>query len=165
MSRLLIVEPNIMLRYGLAVALTPDHLAQFVDRLPESPALQNVDGVIVDAAMLRQGTKPSPVDHNAVERWCVPTVWIDVADPTPAPDRVDWVTVKVPVQRERLLKALFDCLNSAKGSKPAAPKAESSSAVPAKTHAKKTKEPSSAASSSANVIELVEVVEDVLENG
>ena len=154
-----------MLRYALAVALTPDHLAQFVDTLPEPSALKNLDGVIVDAAMLRQGAKPTPVDLKTVDRWRVPTVWIDDSAPASPPDRVDWVTVKMPVQRERLLKALFDCLNPAASSALAGRKVESSVAMPAKTRAKKSKEHKAPAPDSANVIELVEVVEDASENG
>jgi hypothetical protein len=165
MSRILVIEPNIMLRYGLAIALTPDHQAQFIDALPEASALKNVDGIIIDAAMLRQGVKPTPVDLKVVERWRVPTVWIDDLEPTSSPDRVDWITLKMPVQRERLLKALFDCLNPVAGLIAAGRKVQSTSAMPAKARAKKTKEPTSAAAPAANVIELVEVVEVEPENG
>jgi len=165
MSQILVIEPNIMLRYGLAIALTPDHQAQFIDALPETSALKSVDGIIVDAAMLRQGAKRSPVDLKTVERWRVPTVWIDDLEPASSPERVDWITVKMPVQRERLLKALFDCLNPAAGSIAAGRKVQSSSAMPAKARAKKTKEPTPSVAPAANVIELVEVVEVEPENG
>jgi len=165
MSRLLIIEPNPMLRYALAVALTPDHQAQFVDALPQAPALQNIDGIIVDAAMLRQRAKPSPVDLEAVERWRVPTVLIDDLEPTLSPGRVDWVTVKIPVQRERLLKALFDCLNPAAGPTAAARKSEAKTALPAKTRVKKNHETNTAMKPASNVIELVEVVEEKSEGG
>lgn len=165
MSRLLVIEPNMMLRYGLAVALTPDHLPQFAEALPEASALKNVDGVIVDAAALRQGAKPIPADPKKVDRWRVPTVWIDDRELISPPDRVDWVNVKMPVQRDRLLKALFDCLNPATDSTAAARKVEANAATPAKARAKKTKEPMTSALASPNVIELIEVVEDAPENG
>src|SRR5512139_2480118 len=158
MSRLLVIEPNMMLRYGLAMALKPDHLPQFADVLPEAPTLTNVDGVIVDAATLRHGATSTSVDLKTVDRWRVPTVWIDDRDPASPPDRADWVTVRMPVQRERLLKALFDCLKPAAGSLAAARRVESSAAAPAKRRVKKTKAANSPASDAANVIELVEVV-------
>jgi len=148
-----------MLRHALAVALTPDHQAQFVDALPQAPALQNIDGIIVDAAMLRQGAKPSPVDLETVQRWRVPTLWIDDSEPALKPARVDWITVKMPVQRERLLKALFDCLNPAGGST-APRRSEAKTALPAKTRVKKNTEANTATKPASNVIELVEVVED-----
>ena len=165
MSRLLVIEPNIMMRYGLAVALIPDHLAQFVDGLPEAPAFENVDGVIVDAAMLRQGARLTPVDLQAVDRWKVPTVWIDDLEPVSTPDRVNWVTLKMPVQRERLLKAVFDCINPASRSTAAARRVETRTALPAKTRAKKIKAADTPAADGAHVIELVEVVDDEPEKG
>ena len=155
-----------MLRYALAVALTPDHQAQFVDALPQAPALQNIDGIIVDAAMLRQRAKPSPVDLEAVERWRVPTVLLDDLEPTLPPGRLDWVTVKIPVQREQLLKALFDCLNpAARPTAEAARKNEAKTALPAKTRAKKNNQTNTATKPASNVIELVEVVEEESEGG
>jgi hypothetical protein len=165
MSRLLVIEPNLMMRYGLAVALIPDHLAQFVDALPAAPALESVDGIIVDAAMLRQGARLTEVDLQAVDSWKVPTVWIDDLEPVSTPERVNWVTLKMPVQRERLLKAVFDCVNPASPSTAAAKRVESRTALPAKTRAKKTKAAVSPAAGGADVIELVEVVDDEPENG
>ena len=165
MSRILVIEPNVMMRHGLAVALSPDHLAQFADRLPDASSLKNVDGVIIDAAMLRQDAKGIAVDIKVVDRWRVPTVWLDDLEPTAALLRADWVTVKMPVQREQLLKALFNCLNPATGSTAAARKAESNAAIPAKTRAKRTNAATTSAAPAANVIELVEVVEDAPENG
>ena len=40
-------------------------------------ALADVDAVIVDAATLRLAEKPPLFDLKAIERWQVPTVWID----------------------------------------------------------------------------------------
>jgi len=155
-----------MLRYGLAAALTQDHFAQFIDSAPESLVLQNFDGVIIDAAMLRhQGARPAPIDPKTVDRWHVPTVWIDDVETVSTPERVDWVTLKMPVQRERLLKALFDCLNPATGSNAAKRKVEPSSAIAAPARAKKSKESKTPVSDTTKVIELIEVVEDGPENG
>ena len=164
MSRLLVIEPNLMMRHALAVALIPDHLAQFVDGLPAAPALENVDGIIVDAAMLRQGAKLTPTDLQAVDNWKVPTVWIDDIEPASTPERVNWVTLKMPVQRERLLKALFDCVNPASGSKTVAGQDEIRAALPAKTRGKKNKAAVIPAANGTQVIELVEVVDDETEN-
>jgi len=165
MKRLLVIEPNLMLRYGLATALPPDYLVQFFDALPEGQAPNTIDGMIIDAAMLRQGGKPLSVDLRAIDHWRIPTVWIDDREPDSAPDCIDRVTVKLPLQRECLLKALFDCLNPATGSKAAARKVESGAAMPPKPRARKTKEPQSPVSAATQVIELVEVVEDAPENG
>ncbi|HET7007959.1 MAG TPA: hypothetical protein VFK65_20805 [Candidatus Binatia bacterium] len=159
MSRLLVIEPNLMLRYALSVALIPDHLAQFSDELPDAAALKNVDGIVLDVAMLRQCNKP--IDLGVVERWQVPTVVIDDQESVSPPQRRDWVTLKAPVQRERLLKAVFDCLNSPTGAAMAAAKGQSSATAAANTRAKKTKAGETSVPAAADhVIELVEVVDE-----
>ena len=164
MSRLLVIEPNLMLRYAVVVALTPDHAIQFIDTLPEPSALEDVDAVIVDAATLRQAGTPPPLDFKAVEGWQVPTVWIDDMELALPPARANWVKLKPPVQREQLHKALFECLNPPAGAPPAAKKIASSAAKPVKARGKQAKEPATAPADAANVIELVEVVDDEPEN-
>jgi hypothetical protein len=164
MSRLLVIEPNLMLRYAIAVALTPDHLAQFSNDLPQASTLANVDGVIVDVAMLRQCA--TAVDPGKVDSWKVPTVWIDDRESTSPPRRDNWVTLTLPVQRERLLKAVFDCLNPPTGANASAKKPDSGTVVTVKTRAKKaqTNESDSPVSRAGEVIELIEVVDDDPEN-
>jgi hypothetical protein len=164
MSRLIVIEPNVMLRYALAVALTPDHLVQFSAALPEAAALKNADAVVLDVATLRQSDKP--VELDMVASWKLPTIWIDDREPASPPDRADWASLKVPLRREQLLKAVFDCLNPAVGSAVSAQKTATNTVVAPKTRAKKTKGGDTPASTSAaNVIELVEVVDDGSENG
>ena len=149
-----------MLRYALAVALTPDHGIQFFDGLPESSALADVDAVIVDAATLRLAENPPRLDFKAIERWQVPTVWIDDRELSAPPARANWVNLKPPVQREQLHKALFECLNPPAGAPPAARKIEPRAATPIKARAKKSEKSAAAPPAADNVIELVDVVED-----
>ncbi|MGZ9130659.1 MAG: hypothetical protein ACXW4Z_23015 [Candidatus Binatia bacterium] len=150
-----------MLRYALAVALTPDHGIQFFDTLPQSSALADVDAVIVDAATLRVAEKPPLVDFKAIQRWQVPTVWIDDRELSASPARANWVNLKPPVQREQLHKALFECLNPPAGAPPAARKIEPRAAAPIKARGQKSEKSAAAPPAAAdNVIELVDVVED-----
>ena len=149
-----------MLRYALAVALTPDHRIQFFDTLPESSALTDVDAVVVDAATLRVAENPPAVDFKAIERWRVPTVWIDDRDLSAPPARANWVNLKPPVQREQLHKALFECLNPPAEAQPAARKIEPRAAAPVRARGKKSAESAAAPPAADNVIELVDVVED-----
>ena len=160
MSRLLVIEPNLMLRYAIAVALTPDNGMKFFDSLPESSSLAEVDAVIVDAATLRLAMKPPLFDSKAVERWRVPTVWIDdMETPVPA-GRAKWVNLRPPVQRDQLLKALFECLNPSGGVPSAARKLEQRAAMPVKARGKKSQESAAAPPVGGNVIDLIDVVED-----
>ena len=149
-----------MLRYAIVVALTPDHGMQFLDFLPESSALAEFDAVIVDAATLRLAENPPVLDFKAIERWQVPTVWIDDRELSAPPARANWVNLKAPVQREQLHKALFECLNPPAGAPPAARKIEPRAATPVKARGKKSEKSAAAPPAADNVIELVDVVED-----
>ena len=153
-----------MLRYAVAVALTPDHGIQFFDALPESSALADVDAVIVDAATLRLAENPPLLDFKAIERWQVPTVWIDDRELSVPPARANWVNLKPPVQRDQLHKALFECLNPPAGAPPAARKIEPRAATPVKARGKKSEKSAAAPPAADNIIELVDVVEDEDEN-
>jgi hypothetical protein len=160
MSRLLVIEPNLMLRYALAVALTPDHGIQFFDSLPESSSAAEVDAVIVDAATLRLAEKPPLFDWKAIERWEIPTVWIDDMEMSAPAARANWVNLKPPLQRDHLLKALFECLNPPGGEPRAAKKPEPRAAMALKARSNKTEESATVPPATDNIIELVEVVED-----
>lgn len=149
-----------MLRYAVAVALTPDHGIQFFDSLPESSALEEVDALIVDAATLRLAEKPPLFDFQAIERWQVPTVWIDDMEMSVPAARANWVNLKPPVQRDQLLKALVECLNPPGGARPAAKKPEPRAATAVKARGKKSEESAAAPPAADNIIDLVEVVED-----
>lgn len=160
MSRLLVIEPNLMLRYGLAVALTPDHVFQFVDGLPQALGLKDFDCAIVDAVTLRQAALGTVLDRSATEGWARPTVWIDDTE-LPSSRRVNWVQLKPPVQREQLLRALFECLNPTGDAPSVLKRTESSVSKPAKARSKKVKEGTAEPADGRNVIELIDLVEVV----
>ena len=164
MSRLLVIEPEPMLRYGLAAALTPDHLIHFIASPVEVPDLKDIDAVIVDAATLRQAG--AAVDVKAIDAWQLPTVWLDDSESATASKRRDWVALTLPVLREQLLKALFECLNPPSGVAPAAQKAEPAAAPkPRPKKAKPADEPAADNADVIELIELVEVVDDEPDNG
>lgn len=144
-----------MLRYGLAAALTPEHLIYFAASPAEAPDLKDIDAVIVDAAMLRQAG--ASVDVNAVEGWQLPTVWVDDSDAAAASKRRQWVMLSLPLVREQLLKALFECLNPPGVAAPAAKRSESAAAP--KPRAKKAQPAEAPPAPDANVIELIDLVE------
>jgi len=149
-----------MLRYGLAAALTPDHIFQFVDAPPPASVAGEFDALIVDAVMLRQGEAAKPADIEALDRWPVPTLWIDDLESS-SPRRGNAVMLKPPVQREQLLRALFECLNPPGEERPVGKRSESPAPKPAKPRPKKVKETEATLADGNNVIELIELVEVV----
>lgn len=142
-----------MLRYGLAAALTPDHVMQFAEALPDTQVVGQADALIVDAAMLRRAG--AAVDVKAVEAWQLPTLWLEDRESATLSNRRDWATLVLPVLREQLLKALFDCLNLPSGGVAVAPVvATAPKQAPAKTAVAPVE-------IEANVIDLIELVEVV----
>jgi hypothetical protein len=158
MSRILIIQPSKMLRHALAIALSPEHQLQFMASLPELADLTEVDGVIVDAATLRDHDALTTREVRAVQGWKIPTVWIDGAGALQAPVRKTLVQLKHPVRKEDLQKALADSLGPAVESKQSATASEGHTAARATPKTKKSKEAAGPADN--RFIELLEVVED-----
>lgn len=146
-----------MLRYGLAVALAAEHVLEFSAGLPALAAFHGIDAAIVDIATLRQRQNLSASDMAAIEQWPVPTVLIDQAQDRSAPTRKNLSVLTLPLTRDRLHKALFDCLYGSGAAASAVKPGKTPAAAPAKARAKKFKPTPAAAS---QVIELVEVVEE-----
>ena len=94
MSQVLVIEPDIMLRHALAVALFPDHQVRVRRRDAERRRLKDVDAMIVDAAMLRERERLSAQSFTPLQSWQSADVWIDDLEPGSAPDRVNWITTE-----------------------------------------------------------------------
>jgi len=156
MSKVLLVEPDKMLRQAFTVALFPEFQIQVVDAIPDAAPL-DFDAMIVDAAALHEQPKSARI-IRAVTGWHLPMIWIDGDQPGPAPDPAHCVRLKRPVTKEALRRALAQCLSAT-----VAPQS-TVSAEPAKTPlGKKTRTKKAvdiAAGENRNFIELVDVVEE-----
>lgn len=160
MSRILIIEPSKMLRQALAIALSPEHQLQFIASFPQVADLTEVDGVIVDAATLRDYDALTTRDVGAAQEWKIPTIWIDGAAALDAPMRKALVQLKPPIRKDDLHKALAASLRSATESKQNTTVPRGRSETPLKSRAKKTREAGAPAPMNDQFIELLEVVED-----
>ena len=156
MSKVLLIEPDKMLRQAFTVALFPEFQIEVVEAMPDA-APKDVDAMIVDAAALHELPKSARI-VRAVTGWHLPIIWIDGDQPGPAPDPARCIRLKRPVAKEALRRALAQCLSVT-----AAPKS-TVSAEPAKTPlGKKTRTKKAAdiaTSENRNFIELVDVVEE-----
>jgi len=152
MSKILIVEPHKMLRHAFAVALSPEHEIETAKVFPPSEALKGADVAIVDAASLREsGSAPDP---SAAQSSRVPIIWID---DYPAGAGENVFSLKPPVEREALKRAVAQCAQRFDKSEPAArPKGRAASAPRTKSQ-EKSSQP--AAEDERKFIELVDVVE------
>ncbi|HXG50777.1 MAG TPA: hypothetical protein VNN77_05125 [candidate division Zixibacteria bacterium] len=139
MSRILVIEPDAMLRYAIASCLAAEHDAHTASALPaDREAFGGYDAVIVGAGALREPElgerlRPAIPEH-------VPVIWVGDARTGNAPGPDQAVVLEKPLDREHLLSAVARALASRE----------------------KTGGPGSAAErrEKEEIIELVEVVEE-----
>jgi len=156
MSKVLLIEPDKMLRQAFTVALFPEFQIEVVDVMPDA-APKDFDAMIVDAAALHEQAISARI-VRAVTGWHLPIIWIDGDQPGQAPDPAQCIRLKRPVAKEALRRALVQCLTASTTPK------STVSAEPAKTPMGKKARPKkavdTAASENRNFIELVDVVEE-----
>jgi hypothetical protein len=117
MSKILLIEPDKMLRQAFGVALFPEHqVVQAIDAIPDTMP-SDVDAVIVDVAALRMKKLLSDRAVRVVEACKLPMVWIDDEMGEPAPRRKQIVRLCGPVVKEALRHALAQCLEESGRSK------------------------------------------------
>ena len=158
MSRLLLIEPDKMLRHAFMVALYPEFQIQAVASIPETSP-RDVNALIVDAAALQEREPESARKIHVLAHWRVPIIWVggDETAQTPQGDRS--MRLKRPVSREALRHALAQCLNAE-----AAPKSNNTESTATRKTARPRQRNNHKAQGSVlaegDVIELVDVVEE-----
>jgi hypothetical protein len=160
MSTILVIQPYKMLRQAFAAALPFEHKVRVMENLPESASLKDFDVVIVDAAALVEKDLLSAGAVRAIQEWKVPTLWIESERAPVAPRRGKLISLRRPVQKDALQKALAECLAVTAGARPMG------AAATAKPPARESKKPkarnaAAPAAPGPRIIELVEVVEEI----
>ncbi len=159
MSKVLLIEPDKMLRQAFMVALFPEFQIEVVEAMPDAEP-KDFDAMIVDAAAL-QGREPELASKiRAVVAWRLPIIWIDGDRPAHAPDRAKCIRLRRPVAKEVLCRALAQCLNATAGPN----SHDSARAEPTKTPLRKRQRTRKATDSvtgeGRKIIDLVDVVEE-----
>jgi len=151
MAKVLVIEPDKMLRHALGVALFSEFEVQIVSQIPDS-VLSGVDVILIDEAALDEGEGKSTGSILGAQR---PLLWIGDRALRQAPGepciRLSW-----PVTKEALRQALADCLSAGSEEKIAPPVAAKSKKehLPARSGKKET------GAEDDRFIELVDVVEE-----
>jgi hypothetical protein len=161
MSKVLLVEPDKMLRQAFIVALFPEFEIQVVDALPDV-APKDVDVLIVDAAArLKQDPESAP-KIRVVAKWNLPIIWIDADRPAQNAHPAHFTRLNGPVAKDTLRRALAQCLmppGAAKAEEfPSAQAAKSAPRPKPKSKSKNTMD--NASGESRTFIDLVDVVEE-----
>jgi hypothetical protein len=162
MSTILVIQPYKMLQQAFAAALPFEHKVRVMENLPESGSLKDFDVVIVDAAALMEKNLLSAAAVRAIQAWKGPTLWIESERGPVAPRRDKLISLRRPVQRDALQKALADCVAVTAGARPLG--AAATAKPPAKESKKaKARNAAAPAAPGPRIIELVEVVEEMQE--
>lgn len=160
MSKILVIEPYKMLQQAFAAALPFEHKVRVMETVPDAVTLKDFDVVIVDVATLMEKESLAAGDLRAVQAGKVPTLWIESDRGPVAPIRDKLISLRRPLQKDALHKALAECLAVAAGARPMG------AAITVKSAAKEAKKGkarnvAAPAASGPRIIELVEVVEEM----
>jgi hypothetical protein len=120
MSRILVVEPQKILQQAIVLFLFPDHEVEVNENVSEKETrvVQGFDLAIVDAAALREANMLGAQGSRTVERWKIPTIWIDdAAGEKPPPAGKQLVVLGRPMRRDALQAAMAKCLGTSSSSK------------------------------------------------
>ena len=159
MSKILVVQPYKMLQHAIVVALFPDHQVQVLEKIPAMDPSAQADAVIIDAGALREIGLAGD-ELRGVQNWRIPVVLIG-AEASGKRATKNCVQLAAPIKKDELRAALMESLRSSvvatAGAGPGPTRVEKKAAAP--------KPASIAAASGKEVIELVEVIEDLPEDG
>jgi hypothetical protein len=162
MSRVLVIEPQKILQQAITLSLFPEHdvrlSVDFSDQA--TSAAQDFDLVIIDGAALLEGNLLSGPWPARLQKWTVPTIWIQDGGEPPIAGGGRIVVLKRPLQKDALQSAVVECLSAASTSKPNPPGlSDESSPGLSKETTNETRTAMASELPASRVIELVEVVE------
>jgi hypothetical protein len=114
MSRVLLIEPDRMLRHAFIIALFPEHQVVTASAFPDA-ATKDFDLLIVDAGALQEQNLLSARECERLKSWKLPVLWF-APDAALAPtDRDRWLRLKAPLTKDILRRAVGQCLGASVG--------------------------------------------------
>ena len=114
MSRILLIEPDPMLRHALTIALFPEQQVAAVAEVPDAAA-KDFDLIIVDAAALQERNLLSAREREWLKEWKLPLLWFGADGALPQSDRDRWLRLQAPLSKEILRRAVAQCLGASVG--------------------------------------------------
>jgi hypothetical protein len=164
MAKILLIEPEQILRQAISLALFPEHDVRVEENLTTARlgSLEGYELLIVDGAALRENEHPDKDLTRAVLDCKTPTLWLDDSGATQAPKKEKLLVMNTPIERELFRSAINDLLS---GDAPPAKAATISSPAPAVKNQQARRETTDetagpAEQGSFGFIDLVEVAEE-----
>ena len=163
MGKILLIEPQRILRQAIGLHLFPEHEVRSEEGVTGSlvGSFRDYDLLIVDGAALRENDKLTPELTRAIQECKTPTLWLEEDKPGQPFKREKLLVVKKPIEREAFQSAVASFLAPS-----TIPKRRDRSSMPpdAKTDAPKRESKKAAGQSSEQAafqfIDLVDVVEE-----
>lgn len=160
MGKILLIEPQKILRQAIGLALFPDHEVKVEEDIARDiGSSKDYDLLIVDGAALRESNRLTPEAIRVIQSCKTPTLWLEEDPASHMIKREKLVVLKKPIERETFQSALNGLLPS-----PAQSRERRGSLVAAAgkgSAAAARKKPGEASDQSAfQFIDLVDVVEE-----
>lgn len=163
MSKVLLVEPQKILRQAISLALFSQHEVHVEEGLGASQlaVLKDYDLLIIDGAVLREGKQLTPEITRAIQGCKTPTLWLEDEAASQTPKREKLLVVRKPIEREPFQTAVEDLLSGKTSPRKEAGPAAATSAKP-ETSKRETRKRAAASPQQASFefIDLVDVVEE-----
>ncbi len=163
MGKILLIEPQSILRQAISLFLFPEYEVQVKERISsaEVGSLTDCDLLILDGAALRESDQLTLEVVRAIQGCKTPTLWLQEDDSSEPPERDKLTTVKKPIEREAFQSALASLL-SHKGpaTGKAAPSAIKTSEGARPNDALNKSHAEASSQGNLQFIELVDVVEE-----
>lgn len=164
MEKILLIEPQSILRQAVSLFLFPEYEVQVREAITavQVESLPECDLFIIDASALREKGQLPPELMRAIEVCKIPALWLQENGSPEPPNRAKLATVKKPIEREALESAVADLLShnrAAKGNvnSSAAKSAEGKKAIGTRYEGRAE----SSSQGGLEFIELVDAVEEV----
>jgi len=164
MGRILLIEPQKILRQAISLALFQQHDVQVEESLgaAQLASLKDYDLLIVDGAALQESKQLNAEITRAIQGCKTPTLWLEEPGASQAPKREKLLVVRKPIEREPFQSAVDSFLSGEtgpkKGARPASPVVGAKPPAPKQETWKKAD--ASPEQGSFGFIDLVDVVEE-----
>ena len=163
MGKVLLIEPQKILRQAISLSLFPQHEVQVEEGFGASQlgSLKDYDLLIVDGAALRESKQLTAEVTRAIQGCKTPTLWLEDDATSHAPRRERLTIVKKPIEREPF-QSVVDAFLSPETSPKRRVTSSAVASARAETHSREAKKKPAAPSQqgSFQFIDLVDVVEE-----
>ncbi|MFQ5682012.1 MAG: hypothetical protein ACE5HC_01960 [Candidatus Binatia bacterium] len=163
MGKILLIEPQKILRQAITLSLHPEHEVEAGDNFvsARSRALEGYDLLIVDGAALRENDQLTAEFSRAIRKCKTPTLWLEDKETSHLPTGGKLIVMKKPIDREVFQSALGRLISSQRVSRKtsrSSAKGGTKGEKPEVVHKKKTE--GASPQEAFQFIDLVDVVQE-----